>query len=68
MMHDIISDILASDRVPADGKAAAVAAALDEFQRGDRNVVSLDHWRMMGDHMGGVERMGGVAGRGHSRP
>ncbi len=63
MMHDVISDILTSGRVPAESKVAAIMAALDEFQRGDRNVMSLEHWWMMGDHMGGVAAMGGVAGR-----
>ncbi|MGE0551984.1 MAG: hypothetical protein AB7R55_01015 [Gemmatimonadales bacterium] len=63
MMHDIISDILASDEIPRPRKAAAIEAALDEFQSAERNVIDLGHWRMMADHMGGVERMGGVAGR-----
>lgn len=63
MMHDIISDILASNRVPARDKMRTIDAALDEFQRGDQNVTSMEHWRMMADHMGGVDRMGGRAGR-----
>ncbi|MEO8449725.1 MAG: hypothetical protein ABI647_08050 [Gemmatimonadota bacterium] len=63
MMHDIISDILASPVVPRAGKAQAIARALAEFQDGTKNVMSLEDWRMMGHHMGGVERMGGVAGR-----
>lgn len=63
MMHDIISDILASPAVAAQDKGAAINAALDEFQDASRNVMALDHWHMMAEHMGGVERMGGVAGR-----
>ena len=41
----------------------AIDAALDRFQDGTRNVMSLDHWLMMAEPLGGVEAMGGVAGR-----
>ena len=61
MMHDIISDILAADTVPRDRKRAVIYAALDELQSESRNVMSLEEWRMMGDHMGGVGAMGGPA-------
>ena len=61
MMHDIISDILASERVAPAGKRAAIDAALDEFQNATRNVMEMEHWWMMAEHMGGVEKMGGVA-------
>ena len=61
MMHDIISDILASDTVPPGRKAEAIDAALDEFQDSTRNVISIDEWRNMADHMGGVAAMGGPA-------
>jgi hypothetical protein len=63
MMHDIISDIRASPKVARADKARVIDEALDEFQDGSRNVIDLEHWRMMADHMGGVEKMGGVAGR-----
>lgn len=63
MMHDIISDILASAKIPRDRKAAAITAALDEFQDGSKNTEDMEHWWMMADHMGGVAKMGGVAGR-----
>ncbi|MBM4187924.1 MAG: hypothetical protein FJ206_11520 [Gemmatimonadetes bacterium] len=61
MMHDIISDILHSDKVPRDRKAAVIEEALDEFQNPDRNVIDMEHWWMMAEHMGGVDKMGGVA-------
>ena len=61
MMHDIISDILAADTVPRDRKRAVIYAALDELQNPATNVMSLEDWRMMGDHMGGIEAMGGPA-------
>ncbi len=61
MMHDIISDILASPLVPRERKAAEIAAQLAEFRDGTRNVMEHEHWLMMGEMMGGVEKMGGVA-------
>jgi len=61
MMHDIISDVLASDRVPRAAKSAEIERQLAEFRDPSRNVMELEHWRMMGDMMGGVEKMGGVA-------
>jgi hypothetical protein len=63
MMHDIISDILVSPEILRGEKARAIDRALDEFQDGTKNVVEMEHWRMMADHMGGVAKMGGVAGR-----
>ena len=62
MLHDIISDILVSDRIPRAGKREAIYAALREFQDDKHNTMELEHWKMMGDHMGGVEKMGGRAG------
>jgi len=59
MMHDIISDILASDRVPRNRKRAVIYEALAEFRDTTRNVMSMEEWMMMGDHMGGVDAMGG---------
>ncbi len=68
MMHDIISDVLASPKVAHADKAAVIEAALDEFQNPATNVIDLEHWRMMADHMGGVDKMGGVAGRPGAQP
>lgn len=59
MMHDIISDILAADTVPRARKREVIYAALDEFRNPATNVISMDEWRMMGDHMGGIDAMGG---------
>ncbi len=61
MMHDIISDILQNDTVPADRKREVIYAALDEFQNPNRNVMTMDMWRNMAEHMGGVAAMGGAA-------
>ena len=59
MMHDIISDILAADTVPRDGKRNVIYAVLGEFRDTTRNVMTRDEWLMMGHHMGGIEAMGG---------
>lgn len=63
MMHDIISDILANPAVPRERKAAEIASQLEEFRDGTVNVMSMDEWWAMAEMMGGVERMGGRAGR-----
>ncbi len=61
MMHDIISDILSSDRVPRRLKGKTIEAALAEFRDGSKNVVSAAEMLEMAEMMGGVARMGGVA-------
>lgn len=61
MMHDIISDVLASPKVPHDRKRAVIYQQLAESQRSDQNIMTLDDWRNMGDLMGGVGLMGGLA-------
>jgi len=60
MMHDIISDILVSDRVPRALKGPTIEAALAEFRDGSKNVMSTTEWLEMARTMG-VARMGGVA-------
>jgi hypothetical protein len=52
MLHDIISDILLSDVVPRDAKRAEIYRQLDEFQRGDRNTMSMEEWGDMMHHHG----------------
>lgn len=60
-LHDVISDILLNDAVvPRAEKRAAVWRALAEYQDASTNVEADEHWRMMGEMMGGVERMGGA--------
>jgi hypothetical protein len=61
MMHDIISDILASDRVPRERKRAEIYAALSRFQDADHDTMAPEHWAMMGEMMGGIDLMGGPA-------
>ncbi|HXF95030.1 MAG TPA: hypothetical protein VNI61_02890, partial [Gemmatimonadales bacterium] len=55
MLHDVISDILASDAVPRDRKRAVIYEALAEFRDSTRNVMSREEWLHMAHHMGGIE-------------
>ncbi|HYF40557.1 MAG TPA: hypothetical protein VD930_12760 [Gemmatimonadales bacterium] len=61
MMHDIISDILTSSAIPHELKGAMIDQQLDRLQDPTRDVMSLEEWRRMADHMGGVSAMGGPA-------
>jgi hypothetical protein len=61
MMHDIISDVLAADTIPRDRKRAVIYAQLAEFRNPTRNVLSMEEWRNMAEHMGGIAAMGGPA-------
>jgi hypothetical protein len=61
MMHDIISDVLAADTVPAGDKRRVIYAALAEFQDSTRNVTTVGEWKGMAEHMGGIDAMGGPA-------
>ncbi|CAN5636370.1 hypothetical protein BH23GEM5_BH23GEM5_21740 [soil metagenome] len=60
MMHDVISDILASPKVPRDQKRAEILKAVNMFRDNTSYVISVDEWRSMGDMMG-VHNMGGLA-------
>jgi hypothetical protein len=59
MMHDIISDVLASPEIPLDRKRDEIYRQLEEFRSDESNVIPLEEWREMGAHMGGIEAMGG---------
>jgi hypothetical protein len=61
MMHDIISDILTADTIPHDRKGELIDQQLDKLQDPSHDVMSMDEWRMMAEHMGGVAAMGGPA-------
>ena len=61
MMHDIISDILTADTIPHDQKGEMIDQQLDKLQDPTRDVMSLEEWRRMAEHMGGVNAMGGPA-------
>jgi hypothetical protein len=59
MMHDIISDVLASDSIPRERKRQVIAAQLAEFRSAGHNVLTPEQWRAMSEQMGGVGAMGG---------
>ncbi|HEU5304153.1 MAG TPA: hypothetical protein VFU40_05865 [Gemmatimonadales bacterium] len=61
MMHDIISDVLTADTIPHERKGAMINQQLDKLQDPSGDVMTMDEWRMMADHMGGVAAMGGPA-------
>jgi hypothetical protein len=61
MMHDIISDILTADTIPYGEKGRTIDQQLDKLQDPTRDVMSMEEWRMMADHMGGIATMGGPA-------
>jgi hypothetical protein len=61
MTHDIISDILAADTVPAGKKREVIYAALDRMQDSTRDVMTMEEWWTMGEMMGGIALMGGPA-------
>jgi hypothetical protein len=60
MMHDVVSDILASTDVPGNRKRAEILRAAASFTDATSYVVSVDEWRMMADMMG-AHNMGGPA-------
>lgn len=61
MTHDIISDILTADTIPRDRKGEVINQQLDKLQDPFEDVMSLEEWRTMAEHMGGAEAMGGPA-------
>jgi len=48
MMHDIISDILVSERIPRRDKRSMIYRQLDEFRDSTSHVITIDEWRNMG--------------------
>jgi hypothetical protein len=60
MMHDVVSDILASDRVPRDRKRAEILRAIELFRDDTSYVTTVDEWRQMAVGMG-VHNQGGPA-------
>jgi hypothetical protein len=61
MMHDIISDVLASPSVPIDRKREVIYAQLAEFRSSAGQVMTTEEWWGMVEHMGGIDAMGGPA-------
>lgn len=57
-MHDVISDILASERVPRDRKREEILRAAARFRDDTSEVMTVDGWRRMAQMMG-RDNMGG---------
>lgn len=61
MAHDIISDVLADDRIAGDEKPAEIARQMAILRDTVTATISLEEWRGMPAAMGGVGEMGGPA-------
>ncbi len=59
-MHDVISDILASEKVPRDRKRDEILRAASRFRDDTSEVMTVAGWRRMAQMMG-RENMGGAA-------
>ena len=59
MMHDVISDVLASPSIADDQKRAEIYRQLAEFRNPGTNVITMAEWLGMAEGMGGVRAMGG---------
>ncbi len=59
-MHDVVSDILASDKVPRNKKRAEILKAAARYRDATSFVTTPEEWRGMTQMMG-VENMGGPA-------
>jgi hypothetical protein len=60
MMHDVISDILASPEVPRGAKRREILRAAELFRDDTSYVMSFEDWQSMGEMMG-LNNMGGPA-------
>ena len=59
-MHDVVSDILANDKVPHDQKRAAILDAGSRYRDATSFLMPVAEWATMGEIMG-VANMGGPA-------
>jgi hypothetical protein len=60
MMHDVVSDILASDAVPRNRKRAEILRAVELFRDNTSYITTVEEWRQMAVGMG-VHNQGGPA-------
>jgi hypothetical protein len=60
MMHDVVSDILASPEVPRERKRAEIMRAVELFRDDTSYVTTVEEWRQMAVGMG-VHNQGGPA-------
>ena len=59
-MHDVVSDILTNDKVPHQGKRAAILEAASWYRDATTFLMPISEWATMGEMMG-IENMGGPA-------
>jgi ketosteroid isomerase-like protein len=59
-MHDVISDVLASEKVPRNRKRAEILLAAQRYRDDTSFTMTRDEWRAMSLAMG-AQNMGGVA-------
>jgi hypothetical protein len=59
-MHDVVSDILVSPKIPRAKKRAAILEAARRYRDDESNITSVEEWRAMSAAMG-TAAMGGVA-------
>ena len=59
-MHDVVSDILASPKVPRAKKRAAILEAARRYRDDESNIMTVEEWRAMSTGMG-TAAMGGAA-------
>jgi hypothetical protein len=62
-LHDVVSDILVSPRVPRNRKRAALLAAAAEYRNSSADTMTVEEWGPMSRGMD-IERMGGRSGNG----
>jgi hypothetical protein len=60
MMHDVVSDILASDQVPRERKRAEILRAIELFRDDTSYVTTVEEWQQMATGMG-LQNQGGPA-------
>ncbi len=64
-LHDVVSDILADDRIPRSEKRRRILDAAAQYRDDVTSVVTISDWKSMADAMG-LANMGGAAPLGNS--
>jgi hypothetical protein len=59
-LHDVVSDILADERVPRGEKRRLILEAANHYRDDTSSIVSIDDWKEMARAMG-LAKMGGPA-------
>ncbi|HJS46876.1 MAG TPA: hypothetical protein VJ773_02695 [Gemmatimonadales bacterium] len=67
-LHDVVSDILASDRVPPARKRAELLRMAARYRDAGADTVPHEEWRAMGERMGEANQGGRAVGFGAALP